>query len=64
MTMRAAVQGWTIRRRIIASFGVVLGLMIAMSMVAFRDLATIDRHAGTASATSVPGLYASTDIQT
>jgi methyl-accepting chemotaxis protein WspA len=60
--MHAVVKGWTIRRRIIASFGVVLGLMVAMGMVAFRDLATIDRHATSAATISVPGLHASTDI--
>jgi methyl-accepting chemotaxis protein WspA len=61
--VRTASNGWTIRRRIIASFGVVLGLMIAMGMIALRDLATIDRQARSAATVSVPALYSSTDVQ-
>jgi methyl-accepting chemotaxis protein WspA len=59
----STIKGWTIRRRVIASFAVVLGLMIVTGMIALRDLGTIDRSATDAATTSVPGLYSSTDVQ-
>jgi len=64
MMQRPTIKGWTIRRRIAASFAVVLGLIIATGMIAFADLATIDRRATGAATTSVPSLYSSTNIQT
>jgi methyl-accepting chemotaxis protein WspA len=58
------IIGWTIRRRIVASFAVVLGLMIVMGMIALGELRTIEQHATDAATSSVPALYSSTDVQT
>src|ERR1044072_4210150 len=60
---RPTIKGWTIRRRIVASFAVVLGLMIVMGLIAMRDLVTIDRHTTEAATTYVPGLYESANVQ-
>jgi methyl-accepting chemotaxis protein WspA len=57
------MKGWTIRRRILASFAVVLGLMVVMGLMALRNLEAIDERASNAANASVPGLYLSTDIQ-
>ena len=55
--------GWTIRRRILMSFGVVLGLMVVMGLLALRDLDNIETRAGNAEKASVPGLYYSTEAK-
>jgi methyl-accepting chemotaxis protein WspA len=55
--------GWTIRRRILASFAVVLGLMIVMGSIALRDLNIIASRAANAEEASVPGLYYSTEVK-
>jgi methyl-accepting chemotaxis protein WspA len=53
---------WTIRSRILASFAVVLGLMVVMGLLALRDLRIIDDRATDAGGASVPGLYYSTQV--
>jgi methyl-accepting chemotaxis protein WspA len=58
------VKSWTIRRRILTSFAVVLGLMVVMGLVALRDLEIIDARATDAREASVPGLYYSTEVMT
>ncbi len=55
--------GWTIRRRILVSFGVVLGLMVVMGLLALRNLYNIDARAANAENASVPGLYYSTEAK-
>src|SRR5213075_1115610 len=55
--------GWTIRRRILVSFGVVLGLMVVMGLLALRDLDNIGVRASNAENASVPGLYYSTEAK-
>ena len=57
------VKDWTIRRRILTSFAVVLGLMVVMGLVALRDLENIDQRSQNAATTSVPGLYYSTEVK-
>jgi methyl-accepting chemotaxis protein WspA len=57
------MKSWTIRQRILASFGVVLGLMVVMGLLALRNLQNIDARATNAVDASVPGLYASTAVQ-
>src|SRR5262245_43850161 len=54
---------WTIRRRILTSFGVVLGMMVIMGLTALRDLDNIGTRASNAETASVPGLYYSTEVQ-
>jgi methyl-accepting chemotaxis protein WspA len=56
------IKTWTIRRRILTSFAVVLGLMVVMGLVALRDLQNIDERAADAREASVPGLYYSTQV--
>ena len=57
------VKDWTIRRRILTSFAVVLGLMVVMGLVALRDLDNIDQRSQNAATASVPGLYYSTEVK-
>jgi methyl-accepting chemotaxis protein WspA len=57
------MKSWTIRRRILASFAVELGLLIVMGGVAYTHLESIDRSATSAATDSVPGLYYSTQVQ-
>jgi methyl-accepting chemotaxis protein WspA len=57
------VKSWTIRRRILVSFGVVLGMMVVMGLTALRDLDVIGARASNAETASVPGLYYSTEVQ-
>ncbi|MEO6078308.1 MAG: methyl-accepting chemotaxis protein [Steroidobacteraceae bacterium] len=57
------IKGWTIRRRILMSFAVVLGLMVVMGLIAARDLGTINGRAKNAESASVPGLYYSTLVR-
>lgn len=59
----STIKGWTIRRRVIASFAVVLGLMIVTGTIALRDLGTIDRHVTDVATASVPGLHTGTDVR-
>jgi methyl-accepting chemotaxis protein WspA len=56
-------KSWTIRTRILASFAVVLGLMVLMGVLALRDLDTIDSRATEAKELSVQGLYYSTEVK-
>ena len=57
------MKTWTIRRRIIGSFAVILALMVVMGSIAFAQLARIDKEATGIIADSVPGLYYSTEIR-
>jgi methyl-accepting chemotaxis protein WspA len=57
------LKGWTIRRRILASFAVVLVIMVAMGLVALRDLNDIEARSTNEADTSVPGLYLATAVQ-
>ena len=57
------MKSWTIRQRILASFGIVLGLMVVMGVLALGNLENIDARATNAASASVPGLYASTAVQ-
>jgi hypothetical protein len=57
------MKSWTIRQRILTSFGIVLGLMVVMGILALRNLENIDARATNAASASVPGLYASTAVQ-
>lgn len=56
-------KGWTIRRRILLSFAVVLGLMLIMGLTALRNLNNVENRASNAESTSVPGLYWATQIK-
>jgi methyl-accepting chemotaxis protein WspA len=56
------MQNWTVRQRIIASFGAVIALMIIMGAFAFLRLATIKKETSDMQKDSVPGLYYSGQI--
>jgi methyl-accepting chemotaxis protein WspA len=54
---------WTIRRLIIASFGVILSLMVVMTIVAYTRLARIDAETRAAQTGPVPRMYYSALMQ-
>src|SRR5258705_290269 len=56
------MKNWTIRSRIIGSFGVVLALMIVMAGVAYTRLARIDAETRALRTDSLPGVLNSTAI--
>jgi methyl-accepting chemotaxis protein WspA len=58
------IKGLTIRRRILMSFAVVLGLIVVMGLIALRNLNNVEVRAQDAETTSVPGLYYSTQAKT
>ncbi|MFI4914161.1 MAG: methyl-accepting chemotaxis protein [Steroidobacterales bacterium] len=58
------MKNWTIRRRLLSSFVVILALMLVMGAVAYIGLAHIDKEADSAATASIPGLYASTQLGT
>ncbi|MEO8314272.1 MAG: methyl-accepting chemotaxis protein, partial [Pseudomonadota bacterium] len=57
------IKGLTIRRRILMSFAVVLGLIVVMGLIALRNLDNVALRAKNAEAISVPGLYYSTQVK-
>nr|WP_277396998.1 methyl-accepting chemotaxis protein [Paraburkholderia sp. Ac-20342] len=57
------VKQWTIRQRILCSFGIVLIVMLAMAIVTFGQLGGIDRDAKSQQQDSMPGLYYATAIR-
>ncbi|HEX3382304.1 MAG TPA: methyl-accepting chemotaxis protein [Paraburkholderia sp.] len=57
------VKQWTIRQRILCSFGIVLIVMLAMAIVTFEQLGGIDRDAKSQQQDSMPGLYYSTAMR-
>jgi len=57
------VKHWSIRHRILASFGLILALMALMAGVAYTRLAAIEREAFSVESDSTPGLYYSTMLR-
>ncbi|NIF56440.1 methyl-accepting chemotaxis protein [Burkholderia sp. Ax-1724] len=57
------MKQWTIRQRILCSFGIVLIVMLAMAIVTFGQLGGIDRDAKSQQQDSMPGLYYATAIR-
>jgi methyl-accepting chemotaxis protein WspA len=57
------MKDWTIRRRIVVSFGVVLASMVVMAAIAYSRLSLIEAEAKAIQIDSVPGLYYSTAIE-
>ncbi|KQR87289.1 chemotaxis protein [Burkholderia sp. Leaf177] len=53
----------TIRNRILASFGVILALMLVMAVVSYALFSDIDRDAHSQEADSSPGVYLATTIR-
>ncbi|VVE02922.1 methyl-accepting chemotaxis sensory transducer [Pandoraea pneumonica] len=57
------MKHWSIRHRILASFGLILALMALMAGVAYTRLAAIEREAFSVESDSTPGLYYSTMLR-
>ncbi|REG60507.1 methyl-accepting chemotaxis protein WspA [Paraburkholderia sp. BL6669N2] len=57
------MKQWTIRQRILCSFGIVLIVMLAMAIVTFEQLGGIDRDAKSQQEDSMPGLYYATAMR-
>ncbi|WP_233833043.1 methyl-accepting chemotaxis protein [Paraburkholderia sp. ZP32-5] len=57
------MKQWTIRRRILCSFGVVLIVMLAMAIVTFEQLGGIDSDANSQQQDSMPGLFYATEMR-
>jgi methyl-accepting chemotaxis protein WspA len=57
------VKQLTIRNRILASFGVILALMLVMAVVSYSLFSDIDRDAHSQEADSSPGVYLATTIR-
>ncbi|MFM0741572.1 methyl-accepting chemotaxis protein [Paraburkholderia xenovorans] len=57
------MKQWTIRQRILCSFGIVLIVMLAMAAVTFEQLGGIDRDARSQQQDSMPGLYYATAMR-
>src|SRR5260370_3539443 len=54
---------WTIRKRILASFGIILTLMVVMAVIAYTRLSAIERNTRTVKTDSLPGLYTSAGVR-
>ncbi len=57
------MKHWSIRHRILASFGLILALMALMACIAYTRLAAIDEEAHSVETDSTPGLYYSTMLR-
>ncbi|GAB3629607.1 methyl-accepting chemotaxis sensory transducer [Pandoraea terrae] len=57
------MKHWSIRHRILASFGLILALMALMAAVALTRLGAIEREANSVETDSTPGLYYSTMLR-
>src|SRR5712671_3777335 len=62
-TRRTTISRWTIRQRVIASFGAIVTVVIIVAGVAYARLARIDQEARAVQAESIPGLYYSMALQ-
>ncbi|MES2569151.1 MAG: methyl-accepting chemotaxis protein [Verrucomicrobiota bacterium] len=58
------MKDWTIRRRILVSFGIILMLMIVMSAIAYVRLTQIGEDTDALRANSLPGLIYGTQLRT
>lgn len=56
------MRDWTIRRRVLVSFALILALMAVMALVAFQRLARVDAETDTLETDSLPGLRIGNDI--
>ena len=56
------MMNWTIRQRILASFAVILTLMVAMGGIAYTRLTLIEQKTAEIERESLPGLYVSAQL--
>lgn len=57
------MKNWTLRQRILASFAVIIAIMLLMVMVSFSSLLKIESSEETVQLDAVPGLYYSSMIR-
>ncbi|MBU6961153.1 methyl-accepting chemotaxis protein [Pseudomonas sp. CVAP len=57
------MKNWTLRQRILASFAVIIAIMLLMVMVSFSSLLKIESSEETVQTDAVPGLYYSSMIR-
>ncbi|TVT82470.1 methyl-accepting chemotaxis protein [Pseudomonas sp. H3(2019)] len=57
------MKNWTLRQRILASFAVIIAIMLLMVMVSFSNLLKIESSEETVQSDAVPGLYYSSMIR-
>jgi len=57
------VKNWTLRQRILASFAVIIAIMLLMVVVSFVQLLSIESNEEEVRLDAVPGLYYSTTIR-
>jgi len=57
------VKNWTLRQRILASFAVIIAIMLLMVVVSFSRLMKIDASADRVRTDAVPGVYFSSMIR-
>jgi len=58
------VKNWTLRRRILASFAVVIAIMSLMVVVSYIALLAVERDSRSVSTDAMPGTYALTTVRT
>jgi methyl-accepting chemotaxis protein WspA len=56
------MKNWTIRRRLICTFAVIVALLLLMASSAFLNLARVQKNASNAQIHSIPGLHQSTRV--
>ncbi|SDI64356.1 methyl-accepting chemotaxis protein WspA [Pseudomonas delhiensis] len=58
------MKNWTLRRRILASFAVVIAIMLLMVVVSYITLLAVERDSRRVSSDAMPGTYALTTVRT
>ncbi|SDH59564.1 methyl-accepting chemotaxis protein [Pseudomonas panipatensis] len=58
------MKNWTLRQRILASFAVVIAIMLLMVVFSYVSLLAVEREARKVSTDAMPGTYALTTIRT
>ncbi|MCB1652919.1 MAG: methyl-accepting chemotaxis protein, partial [Pseudomonadales bacterium] len=57
------MKNWTLRQRILASFAVIIAIMLLMVVAAYSRLLSIESSEETVRADSIPGVYYSSMIR-
>jgi len=57
------LNNWTLRRRLLASFALIIAIMLAMAVMAYSDLLIIEQDAQELEAEALPGLHQSALIR-
>lgn len=57
------MKNWTLRQRILASFAVVIAIMLSMVLIAYSRLIVIEQEAASLRSESIPGVYSSSMLR-